>query len=81
MGMRFTILTTVSLLLVLAVLPARAQNSAEITGSASDSSGAMIAGLTVTITNRATNQTRKVTTNAAGAYTMMPRIWFRVSTT
>jgi Carboxypeptidase regulatory-like domain/TonB dependent receptor len=68
MQMRFKIFKTVSITIASAVLPALAQNSAEITGSASDSSGAMIAGVTVTMTNTATNQARKVTTNSAGAY-------------
>src|SRR5262249_28535170 len=68
MRTRFKIFATVSLLMVSAVPPAPAQNSAEITGSASDNSGAMIAGVAIIMTNRATNQTRKVNTNAAGIY-------------
>src|SRR5437899_5766453 len=66
--MRLKILNAVSLAIASAALPALAQNSAEITGSASDATGALIAGVTVTITNTATNQARKVNTNAAGAY-------------
>src|SRR6476660_9625730 len=67
---RFTVIQmkTLSLILASAVLPALAQNSAEITGSAADTSGAVIVGVTVTITNTATNQARKVITNAAGNY-------------
>src|SRR5437899_3937577 len=68
MWKRFTILKTLFFLLASAALPALAQNSAEITGSVADTSGAVIVGVTVTITNTATNQARKVNSNAAGAY-------------
>jgi hypothetical protein len=67
-NMMWKIVKTLSFILASSVLPAVAQNSAEITGSASDTSGAVIVGVTVTITNTATNQARKVNTNAAGAY-------------
>jgi len=59
-----------SLILVASVLPAPAQNSAEITGTVSDTSGAVIAGVTVTITNTGTNQVRSVETNTAGIYSV-----------
>ena len=54
--MMWKIVKTLSFILASSVLPALAQNSAEITGSASDTSGAVIVGVTVTITNTATNQ-------------------------
>ena len=57
-----------SLIIASAAAPALAQNSAEITGSAADTSGAVIVGVVVTITNTATNQARRVNTNAAGSY-------------
>src|SRR5258705_13764731 len=66
--MRLNMLNAVFLAIASDASPALAQNSSEITGSASDASGALIAGVTVTITNTATNQARKVNTNAAGAY-------------
>ncbi|MBY0376317.1 MAG: carboxypeptidase-like regulatory domain-containing protein, partial [Bryobacteraceae bacterium] len=40
----------------------------EITGSAADSSGAVISGAKVTVTNPATNQTRTVETNESGIF-------------
>jgi hypothetical protein len=45
-----------------------AQNSGEITGAVTDSTGAAIAGATVTVKALATGQTRRVVTNETGAY-------------
>jgi len=45
-----------------------AQNFGEITGTVSDVSGSVIAGAVVTVTSAATNQIRRVTTNASGDY-------------
>lgn len=42
--------------------------TAEVTGTVTDSTGAVVVGATVTITNPATNTQRVVQTNAAGAY-------------
>jgi len=50
------------------VAPLGAQNSAEITGAVTDSTGAAITGATVTVTALATRQTRRVVTNETGAY-------------
>ncbi len=47
---------------------ARAQNSASITGTVRDSSGAVIAAAQVTLTNVATNVVTKTTTNQSGNY-------------
>src|SRR5437867_3197121 len=52
----------------LAALPLAAQNFGEITGTVSDSTGAVIAGAAVSLTNSATNQVRRVVTNDTGAY-------------
>ena len=41
---------------------------ADLTGLVADASGGVLPGSTVTVTNRATNVTRTVTTNAAGQY-------------
>jgi Carboxypeptidase regulatory-like domain len=49
-------------------LPAVCQTFGEITGVVTDPSGAVVANATVTVTNPATNFTRKVTTNASGNY-------------
>ncbi|HEU4388668.1 MAG TPA: TonB-dependent receptor [Blastocatellia bacterium] len=57
---------------------AKAQTSGEISGLVSDPSGAAIAGGTVTITNRGTGATRKVTTNSEGLYSfpsLLPGIY------
>src|ERR1700689_1230161 len=51
-------------------LPAWAQSasSGTVAGSVSDPSGAVVAGATVTLTDRATNIARTTTTNATGHY-------------
>jgi hypothetical protein len=51
-------------------LPLGAQNFAEITGTVSDASGAVMAGVTVTAVNTATNQKRQATTNDTGIYSL-----------
>ena len=63
-------LTCLAVLLVAPGFVARAQNFAEITGSVTDPSGAVMAGVTVTVTNTATNQVRKVVTNDTGTYSL-----------
>ena len=45
-----------------------AQTSGEISGLVTDPSGAAVAGGTVSITNKATGATRKITTNSEGLY-------------
>jgi hypothetical protein len=47
---------------------ASAQTSGEITGLVTDSSGAAVSSASVTVTNKATGATRKVTTNNEGLY-------------
>lgn len=60
-----------TLLLITAfALPAGAQNFGEITGTVTDASNAAIGGANVTITNVATNQTRRLVTNDAGNYSL-----------
>ncbi|MBM3729000.1 MAG: carboxypeptidase regulatory-like domain-containing protein, partial [Acidobacteria bacterium] len=55
--------------MALLALPLAAQiTTGEITGTVSDSAGAVIAGATVTATNPATNTTRTATTSGAGVY-------------
>jgi len=49
---------------------ALAQTFGEITGTISDSSGAVVAGAAVTVTNTATSQARKVSTNDTGNFTV-----------
>src|SRR5260370_37639110 len=50
------------------VAPLGAQNSAEITGAVTDSTGAAITRATVTVTALATRQTRRVVTNYTCAH-------------
>ncbi len=51
-------------------LPAMAQNFGEITGTVSDATAASIAGAVVTVTNTATSQSRQVSTNETGNYSL-----------
>ena len=64
--------TTVVLFLALFLmsLPVSAQTFGEITGSVTDSTGAIIPGATVTIVNSATNVARSVETNESGNYSV-----------
>ena len=62
-------LLTVVILLASWVVTGRAQTQGGVTGTVTDSSGAPIAGASVTVTNTATRGTRETTTNAEGLYT------------
>ena len=54
---------------LLTAAPARAQlSTAEINGRVTDSSGAVLPGATVTMTQTATGLTRSVVTDASGSY-------------
>src|SRR5207248_5318739 len=52
----------------LSVLPALAQTQASISGVIHDPTGAVIPGVTVTVTNPATNFVRAAISNEAGVY-------------
>src|ERR1051326_6944319 len=52
----------------LCALPVLAQTDASISGVVHDASGAVIPGVTVTVTNPATNFARMAITNEAGVY-------------
>ncbi len=56
------------LLLLLVCAPAGAQTLGTITGEVKDSSGGVVPGATVTVTNTGTNATREGQSNEAGAY-------------
>ncbi len=57
------------LLLGALLLPlARAQDNATINGTVEDSTGAIVANADISLTNPATNQVRKVTSNSTGQY-------------
>ena len=57
----------VAMLLVLAT-GAWAQDNASVTGTVLDSSGAVVANASISLTNTATGQVRQVTSNASGIY-------------
>ena len=57
----------ISLLLVVGTLSAQTTDTG-ILGTVADSTGAVVAGATVSITQPATGQTRAVTTNSEGYY-------------
>ncbi len=59
-----------SLILASAGLPLFAQNFGEITGTVTDSTGAIISGAVVTTVNSSTNQTRTAVTNETGNYSV-----------
>ena len=64
----FMLLTLAGIAMIFFVAIGKAQTSGEISGMVTDPSGAAVAGSTVTITNKATGATRKVTTNSDGLY-------------
>lgn len=57
-----------TMLLAACALTSQAQTQGEITGLVTDSSGAVVAGANVTVTNKATDAARKATTNDEGLY-------------
>src|SRR5437868_13122992 len=57
------------LLLLIAGLEAQT-TTGEITGTVTDSTGAVIPGATITVTDLTTNTRRSVQTNAAGVYSL-----------
>src|SRR5262245_4724467 len=61
---------TVVLLVLLFALPLSAQNFAEITGTVSDATGAVMSGVAVTAVSSATNQVRQAVTNDTGNYSL-----------
>ena len=57
-----------ALLLAACAVASLAQTSAEIAGLVTDPTGAAVSGASVTVTNKATGATRRVTTNSEGLY-------------
>jgi len=58
----------VAIISSLLAAPVWAQTQGEITGQVTDSSGALVVGARVTVTNENTNVSRELTTNEAGIY-------------
>src|SRR5260370_42017747 len=67
--LRPTLLWVVTFSVALTTLPCFGQTFGEITGVVTDSSGGLVVGATVTVTNPETGVTRTATTNTAGNYT------------
>mgnify|MGYP003343588456 CR=1 FL=1 len=63
--LKLSMLASAALLCILAVA-GNAQTSGEITGLVTDSSGAVLSGALVTVTNKATGATRSLATNSEG---------------
>jgi hypothetical protein len=61
---------TVALMLLLTGVVASAQATAELSGRVSDASGAVLPGVTVTVTQTDTGFTRSVVTDGSGSYIM-----------
>jgi hypothetical protein len=66
---RLVLLQAIVFSIVLALVPSgRAQENATITGTVTDSTGAVVPDVTITLTNQATSQVRTETSNASGTY-------------
>ena len=65
-----TYLLGVVLATTLVSVPMFAQGTAQITGTVSDATGALLPGVDVTVTNTATGVTRAVVSNETGAYSL-----------
>src|SRR5437867_440491 len=69
----FKLAAILVLLMMGAALHAHAQVSAgAVLGTVSDASGALIPGVTITVTNEGTNQSRQSITNESGSYRVEP---------
>jgi len=68
----FFLFTLLALLAVPSALKAQTAGEGAITGTVSDSTGAVIPGATVTATNAATNVATTRTSSSAGAFTIAP---------
>src|SRR5215475_1245155 len=66
--MYYRCIWSVWLMVFLSVAPAMAQTQASISGVIHDPTGAVIPGVTVTVTNPATNFVRTAVSNEAGVY-------------
>jgi hypothetical protein len=65
---RFAVVALLCVLLGALPLVGQTANTGAITGTVTDQTGASVPNATVTVTNTATNQSRSVTTDAAGVY-------------
>jgi len=61
-------LTAIVLVCLTAVLPAGAQNTAEIRGTVADSTGAVLPGVSLALTLKASSQERRQLTDTNGSY-------------
>ena len=66
---RSLLLLTVVFSMVLCLVPSGwAQENATITGTVTDSTGAVVSNVTITLTNQATGQVRTELSNSSGTY-------------
>jgi hypothetical protein len=69
---KLTFFVSAAFIMFLAVVPfAKAQETGQITGVVTDSTGAGVSGVVVTATNIETNATRTVTTSTTGTYSLI----------
>src|SRR5688572_8972926 len=64
------IIPALALVLLVLALPLTGQTFGEITGAVTDSTGGVLVGAQITVRNAATNQVRRVETNATGNYSV-----------
>jgi hypothetical protein len=73
-GLRVLVLTLAACLMLSGAALAQEETSATVSGQVTDSTGAVVAGATVVITNRETQTERRVQTNDDGLYVITPLI-------
>jgi hypothetical protein len=68
MQRKLLLLVALSFAMIFLASSARAQENATITGTVTDSTGAVVPNVSLSLTNQATGQTRQETTNTSGLY-------------
>jgi hypothetical protein len=68
MQRRLLLLASISFAMIFLAPFAKAQENATITGAVTDSTGAVIPNVAISLTNQATRQVRQATTNTSGLY-------------
>ncbi|HEV2706411.1 MAG TPA: carboxypeptidase regulatory-like domain-containing protein, partial [Pyrinomonadaceae bacterium] len=73
-GLRVLVLALAACLMLSGAALAQEETSATVSGQVTDSTGAVVAGATVVITNRETRTERRVQTNDDGLYVVTPLV-------